>query len=87
MSFHKTTIKDYKSTKELALDLSNLRYDVLANILLELSKQLEKDAEKDLKRGRVKLHHHLINASLKVNDSFEELSKAWSVCEPYMDDC
>lgn len=86
MSSHKTTIKDYESAKELALDLSNLRYDVLAEVLKELSKKLEIDAEKDLERGRVKLHHHLINASLKVNDSCEEITKAWIICKPYMDD-
>jgi hypothetical protein len=41
MSSHNTTIKDYNSAKELAIDLSNLRYDVLAEILKELSKKLE----------------------------------------------
>jgi RNA-binding protein YlmH len=87
MSSHNTTIKDYNSAKELAIDLSNLRYDVLAEILKELSKKLEMDAEKDLDRGRIKLHHHLINASLKVEDASQEISKAWSICEPYMDDC
>jgi hypothetical protein len=72
-----------RDTKELAIDLSDLRYDVLAEILKELSKKLEIDAEKDLKRGRVKLHHHLINASLKVADGYEEISKAWKICKPY----
>ena len=83
MSSHNITIKDYKSAKELAIDLSDLRYDVLAEILKELSNKLEIDAEKDLKRGRVKLHHHLINASLKVTDGYEEISKAWKICKPY----
>ena len=85
MSSNNITIKDYKSAKELAIDLSDLRYDVLAEILKELSKKLEIDAEKDLKRGRVKLHHHLINASLKVTDGYEEISKAWKICKPYED--
>ena len=85
MSSHNITIKDYKSAKELAIDLSDLRYDVLAEILKELSKKLEIDAEKDLKRGRVKLHHHLINASLKVTDGYEEISKAWKIYKPYED--
>jgi hypothetical protein len=85
MSSHNTTIKDYKSAKELAIDLSNLRYDVLAEILKELSNKLEIDAEKDLNRGREKLHHRLINASLKVADGYEEISKAWKICKPYED--
>ena len=85
MSSHNITIKDYKSAKELAIDLSDLRYDVLAEILKELSKKLEIDAEKDLKRGRVKLHHHLINASLKVTDGYEEISKAWKIYKSYGD--
>ena len=85
MSSHNITIKDYKSAKELAIDLSDLRYDVLAEILKELSNKLEIDAEKDLNRGREKLHHHLINASLKVTDGYEEISNAWKICKPYED--
>lgn len=86
MNKHPTNIKGYNSPKELAFEISNLRYDVLAELLKELTDKLESDAKQDLKRNRVKVSHHLINTVVNLQDAYENMLNVWRVCKPFMDD-
>lgn len=86
MNKHSKNIKGYNSPKELAFEISNLRYDVLAEVLRELTEKLECDAKQDLKRNRVKVSHHLMNTVVNLQDAYENMLKFWKVCKPLMDD-
>jgi hypothetical protein len=77
---HRTTLPDYPGGVEaLVNDLGNLRYDSLANFLCLLSKKIDKDGQADLGRNRPQLSGHLMDAS-------ESISRAWTLCRPYMSD-
>jgi len=86
MNKHPTNIKGYNSPKDLAIELSNLRYDILAEVLKELTDKLECDAKEDLKRNRIKVSHHLMNAVVELQAAYEYMLKVWKICKPLMDD-
>ncbi len=82
---HPKNIKGYKSQKALAEDISNLRYDELSDLIYELAKKVEKDAEADKnRRGRVKLAYCLYNLAEELYDAHYWSEMAWRICKPYM---
>lgn len=70
--------------EDLAEQLGNLQYDVLAKFLTELAEKIKKDSEADAGRGRPKLSKALSNASLALNDAASEILQAWKNCKPYV---
>ena len=84
MSKHGYRIPRGGSMKEMAKEISNLRYDALCEFFDELRTKLTEDALADELRGRHKLSAHLQAASGFVNRAGLEFSKAWDICEPFM---
>ena len=57
------------SPAELAMMLSNLRYDALSDFLYYLSSKLKLDSDGDLKRDRKKLACALLDASVYIKEA------------------
>ncbi len=74
------------SLTELAEDLGNLQYDVLAEVLGLLATKIEQDATKDSERGRVKLAASLKRCADNLNNAEDAITQAWAICQPYMKD-
>jgi len=85
MTKHPITIKDYESMKDLAHDVSNLRYDVLSDFLWELAEKIELDSKSDKERERFKLANELIKTSMDFRNSSNSIWKSWTICKPYIE--
>ncbi|TXF88683.1 hypothetical protein FUA23_13535 [Neolewinella aurantiaca] len=84
---HDDKIPHYgKDWSTLAEALGDLRYDVLADFLSELSKKLAKDADADAGRGRHKLSEELYTTASKLEASANATERAWEICAPFMDE-
>ncbi len=68
----------------LAEELGNLRYDVLAKFLYELSEKLFADGTADGERKRYQLGNRLFLAGGGLAVAAAEIDKAWKICEPHM---
>lgn len=79
---HPTEISGVDLDK-LALDLTRLRYDVLARFLDRLSEFMEHDAEADMERGRAKLSWHLHKTSVLLGVASVDIGKAWEICDSH----
>ena len=84
MTEHSTAIKDYKSMKDLAHDVSNLRYDALAEFLYELSRKMHNDSCADYDRGRTRLSKSLREASYHLTSAKDSIIQAQIICEKHM---
>ena len=62
---------------KLVEDLSNLKYDALADFMTKLSEKLNKDSTADKERNRPRLAKQLKYAAKYVGN-------AWKICEPFM---
>ncbi|SFV61018.1 Putative esterase, FIGfam005057 [hydrothermal vent metagenome] len=67
--------------EELANRTGDLYYDNLAYFLEKLSAKLESDAKADKQRGREKLAKTLFKSASLLQQSSQEIEKAWQVCE------
>ena len=67
--------------EELANRTGDLYYDNLAYFLGKLSAKLESDAKADRVRGRKKLAQNLFASAASLQQSSQEINKAWQVCE------
>jgi len=74
------------SLTELAEDLGNLQYDVLAEVLGLLAAKIEQDVTKDSERGRVKLAASLKQCADNLNNAEDAIIQSWAICQPYMKD-
>ena len=72
------------SLTELAEDLGNLQYDVLAEVLGLLAAKIEQDVTKDSERGRVKLAASLKQCADNLNNAEDAIIQAWAICQPYI---
>ena len=66
---------------ELAKRTGDLYYDNLAFFLEELSQKITLDALADKKRGRVKLAQNLSQSASLLQQSSQEMTKAWDKCK------
>ena len=73
------------SIKELALQVSQLRYDTLADFISDLATNLGNDGVKDKAAGRQILGACLHNATRSLRKVEVEIVEAWEVCEPFME--
>jgi len=79
-------IKGYTNMDDLANDLGNLRYDILAELLGKLSKKIEEDSANDFANNRPYLSSELFCASQALTNSTEDINKAWYYCKRNMND-
>lgn len=73
------------SIKELALQVSQLRYDVLAKFISNLAMNLGDDGQKDKDAGLTILGACLHNATRSLRKVEVEIVEAWEVCAPFME--
>lgn len=82
---HPVKIDKYDgSLEQLAIELGDLQYDVLGELLTRLSLKLQQDAAKDIDRGREKLGNNLFDAGKSILDSAMSIGLAWEICEPHI---
>jgi len=86
MEKHPTHINIDISPARLATEISNLRYDALAEFIGLLQQKILAQSQEDQKRGRQKLAAELLNVSnhLAFAESYTE--KAWEISKPYMEE-
>ena len=85
---HKREIEKYNGNmKELVNDISNLRYDSLAEFFVLLGDKLALDSIADFKRNRPKLAKNLGYASVSIQDAGKHIKDAWNICESIDPDC
>ena len=83
---HPKTIEKYDGDLfELACDISNLRYDVLADLLMKISMKIHDDALKDMLNKRPQLSRKLYEIAGEIYNVEEKVEDAWKICEPYKD--
>ena len=82
---HPNDIIKYRGTMEqLANEISNLRYDVLAKLFGDIAYYIQQDRKSDFEKGRYKLAHLLFELSTSCDDCRKITEEIWKVCEPYM---
>ncbi len=67
--------------EELAKRIGDLYYDNLAHFLEKLFQKIQSDAKADEERGREKLAKNLFKSALLLQQSSQEINRAWQVCE------
>lgn len=84
---HPQNIKGYSgSLEELATAIGNLEYSSVELFLGELSKDIERQADADTRKGRRKLSGKLYDVARGLDYARRQMSEAWKICEPYMKD-
>ncbi len=82
---HIKVIEKYDgSLKELAIELGDLHYEVLADFLFDLANKIKKDSLKDRKAGRTKLAIELADASFNILQASWDIDDAWKISKPFM---
>jgi hypothetical protein len=82
---HRTNVQRYNgSFAEMVNEFSDLRYDALAEFLVQLAIKLQSDAMLDKGRGRVRLASALQISSEKLTAAATCIQEAWRICEPHM---
>lgn len=72
------------STKQLAEDIGNLRYDALSEFLGLLSLKMKSDAKADAKRGRKLLSEFLGRMADDFANAKTQSGSAWLISKPHM---
>ena len=84
---HPNKIENYDGTLEdLAKAIGNLSYDKTAEFIEKLADDIERQADADYERGRIKLAKRLYKTADNLYKSKKEMDFAWKICEPYMKD-
>lgn len=82
---HHPFISRYTGTlSALACDLGDLRYDVLATVLQDLSAKINSDGNAESERGQKKLSVSLHACAYLLAAAAHEATAAWETCEPFM---
>jgi hypothetical protein len=83
---HKRNVEGFDgSLEDLAEKLGDLHYEALAEFLDYFSKKIERDAQADEDRGRMKLSGSLLMASDELMHAQIYINNAWKISKPYMD--
>lgn len=72
------------SLDKLARSVGNMTYDQTSSFIEKLAKDIERQADEDLKRGRKKLASKLYATADALYKAKDEMNLAWNVCEAYM---
>ncbi len=79
---HPKKVEGFNGTlEELAKNVGNMTYDQTARFIQLLAKDLEKQAEEDLKNGRKKLANKLYGTAEGLNNAYYEMNDAWKICK------
>lgn len=82
---HATQVVGYPATTaELAIEVGRLRYDALALFLEELSRELARQADGDLSRGRTQLAARLTTLAADVAQSAVQTREIWRLCRRHI---
>lgn len=71
-------LPDY-TNESLSHEIAKLRYDSVRDIIENLSRELEKQAEEDLGKGRPMLHAQVTEAARNLRGAVDSLNKAWDI--------
>ncbi len=81
------TINGFNGTlKELAVEISNLRYDSMAKLLSYILFELERQSSHDKIIGRAKLSDIINKSCLHINQAIGCIQEAWALNEPRIKD-
>ena len=81
---HKETIEKYSgSIEELANDIGDLDYAILADFFIALGNKIFNDAANDSINGRRKLADMLFDLRTDINSCFTQASEIALFCDPY----
>lgn len=72
------------SFKKLASAISDMRYDKVEIFLRELAQSINRQAEGDKKRNRLKLSTLLAENSAILKKSADKMAEIWRLCQPHM---
>ncbi|MFA6338475.1 MAG: hypothetical protein WCW87_00215 [Candidatus Paceibacterota bacterium] len=87
MKKHPIKVEGFDGTlEELAQKVGRMRYDKVAEFFGHLEREIERQSEGDLKRGRVQLSELLKKGAMKLIDLKKHFEKIMKLCEPYMKD-
>ncbi|OQB40303.1 MAG: hypothetical protein BWY04_01392 [candidate division CPR1 bacterium ADurb.Bin160] len=82
---HPTEIENYDGDlRNLAREVTNLRYDSLTKFLNYISMYLKLDANKDLKRRNMQLYSKLHDVFTYLDKSINDMEKVWNICKLHM---
>ena len=82
---HPDNVPKYPGTvRELAGDISRMRYNTLAKFLKVLTFEVDYQSIEDRERGRVKLANALLDLGEKLEAAQQAADAAWEICKPYM---
>ncbi|PCJ57327.1 MAG: hypothetical protein COA65_09720 [Rhodospirillaceae bacterium] len=83
---HPVTVSKYDGDLEqLAIDISNLRYDRLSELFGHLENKLQSDAYKYRQGARPRLAEFLTYAAIEVKSACKQFGRAWEISEPHME--
>jgi hypothetical protein len=78
---HYTDVEQHLSLKDLAKQVSDLRYDALLSFIKYLSTNIKEDGLADCKRGRNKLGLNLLKVACALSVAYFWLKKVDSICK------
>lgn len=82
---HPITLEKYAgSLDDLAKDVTQMRYDVVAKLFGSVAGNMHADAKADRTRGREQLATKLERIAHALDEAKEEMDAAWEICKPYM---
>lgn len=82
-SIHLTKVEQCGELKDLAKQVSDLRYDALLMFIKCLATNIKEDGLADYKRGRVKLGFSLLKTACALSVSYFWLKKVNDICKRY----
>ncbi len=85
MEKHPRTVTNFTGTlDELAQSIGNMAYDQTARFIEKLADNIQRQADGDFKRGRIKLAYELSQTTQTLYEARNKMNTAWKICEPYM---
>lgn len=86
LPFHPTGIPGVTvGNRELGRQIAELRYDKLCEVLQEMSAELERQSQSDMKRGRPKLAKLIQSAKVALDHVNAIVEKMFTLSRPYME--
>lgn len=82
---HKRFVEKYNgSLQELAIDIGDLHYEALSELLGSLKTKLNADGNKDYQGGRKKLALALYRTAEAIEEAEKQILEAWKISKPFM---
>jgi hypothetical protein len=80
------TVEGFKgSLKELAVEISNMRYDSIAKLFSYILLELERKSARDQMFGKTKLSDAVNKSCMHINRAILYVQEASDICEPFID--